>query len=186
MFNAGTLLFCGFLLLSATVTAQNILTTPLSSSEDHTARVITTSGASSLNSIHKDNTTIAADLISFAQSLKGIPYRYACSDPLKGFDCSGFVMYVFNRFHMRVPRSSIDFTHFGKEMDLQHSKPGDIILFTGTDSSKRKVGHVGIITQVSDGVTFIHSSSGKTQGVIETMLNSHYKERFVKVIRVLP
>jgi cell wall-associated NlpC family hydrolase len=181
MVNAGSLIFCGFLSLSAIATAQTILTSSRTSDT-----IITASDTSHLKTVHKEDSINAANLITFARSLKGIPYRYACSDPAKGFDCSGFVMYVFNHFQMSVPRSSIGFTNFGKEIDLRHSMPGDIILFTGTDSSVRKVGHVGIITHVSDTVIFIHSSSGKTPGVIETSLSPHYKERFLKVVRVLP
>jgi cell wall-associated NlpC family hydrolase len=184
MFNAGTLLFCGFLSLSTMATAQGILASASSSNDYHADTIITESDTSHLKSIHKEDGVNTANLITFAQSLKGTPYKYACSDPMKGFDCSGFVKYVFNYFQIKVPRSSIDFTNFGKEIDLKHSEPGDIILFTGTDSGIRKVGHVGIITQVSDTVTFIHSSSGKMPGVIETTMNPHYQKRFLKVIRV--
>ncbi|WP_432712696.1 C40 family peptidase, partial [Pedobacter sp.] len=48
----------------------------------------------------------ATALISFAKTLIGIPYHYASSNPQKGFDCSGFVNYVFNNFGVKVPRSS--------------------------------------------------------------------------------
>jgi len=127
-----------------------------------------------------------ADLIAFAQTLKGTPYKYACSDPEKGFDCSGFVQYVFNHFQIAVPRSSIDFTRIGKTVDLKSAMPGDLILFTGTNSKVRRVGHVGIITHASDSVVFIHASSGKkTHAVTETALNPHYKKRFIKVVRML-
>ena len=128
---------------------------------------------------------MAADLIAFAQTLKGTPYKYACSDPKRGFDCSGFVMYVFNHFEMAVPRSSIAFTNIGQEVDIEQAQPGDVILFTGTDASVRKVGHVGIITQGGDSLSFIHASSGKTYSVTETVLNPHYKKRFIKVVRLL-
>jgi len=131
------------------------------------------------------NTQVVMDLITFAQSLKGTPYKYACSDPKKGFDCSGFVMYVFNHFQMTVPRSSIAFTNIGEEIELQQAMPGDLILFTGTNASIRKVGHLGIITQGGDSLSFIHASSGKTHSVTETVLNPHYKKRFIKVIRLL-
>src|SRR5882672_1206612 len=92
----------------------------------------------------------AANLIAFAQTLKGTPYKYACSDPKKGFDCSGFVQYVFNHFNIPVPRSSIAFTNVGKTVDLKSAMPGDLILFTGTNKKVRKVGHVGIVIQASD------------------------------------
>jgi cell wall-associated NlpC family hydrolase len=132
-----------------------------------------------------EDSTAAANLVTFARTLKGIPYRYACAHPEKGFDCSGFVMYVFNHFAISVPRSSSAFTNFGKEVDRGDTRPGDIILFTGTNSSIRKVGHVGIVTEVHDeGVVFIHASSGKVPAVVETAMNPHYKKRFLKVIRV--
>jgi cell wall-associated NlpC family hydrolase len=63
--------------------------------------------------------------------------------------------------------------------------PGDLILFTGTDSSDRRVGHMGIIvSNENDSLRFIHSSSGKANGVTITPLNEYYKGRFMKVIRV--
>lgn len=176
MFNAGSLFFFAFLSLSGQPNDQNIYT------PTDTALSILNSSVLTATIEHD---TVASNIITFAQSLKGIPYRYACADPKKGFDCSGFVMYVFNHFQMKVPRSSIDFTNIGKEIDIKDAIPGDIILFTGTDSSIRKVGHVGIITQVNDTLVFIHASSGKTPAVIETALNPHYKKRFIKVVRVL-
>ena len=126
-------------------------------------------------------------LVSFAKTLIGIPYLYASTDPRKGFDCSGFVTYVFNHFNLVVPRSSVDFTHFGKEIDMEKAKPGDLILFTGTDSSDFVVGHMGIVESAfNDTLRFIHSTSGKAKGVVISPLGDYYKKRFVKVIRVFP
>jgi cell wall-associated NlpC family hydrolase len=128
---------------------------------------------------------IRTELIDFAKTLKGIRYKYASADPKKGFDCSGFVMYVFKHFQISVPRSSIDFTRVGNAIELPSAQPGDVILFTGANSKVRRVGHVGIITQGGDNITFIHASSGKTYSVTETTLTEHYKKRFVKVVRIL-
>lgn len=182
MVNARIWFFCGFLLLSIASTAQSALSASTNISTPDTSVVksdsVTVTPVFTLD-------TLTTNLISFAQSLKGIRYKYACADPKKGFDCSGFVMYVFNHFKMKVPRSSIDFTNVGKEIDIKDAVPGDIILFTGTDARIRKVGHVGIVTQVADTLVFIHASSGKTPAVIETALNPHYKKRFIKVIRVM-
>ena len=133
------------------------------------------------------NTTSAApaDVVKFAETLNGIPYLYASTNPQQGFDCSGFITYVFNHFNITVPRSSIDFTNAAPEVSIASSKPGDLILFTGTDSSKRIVGHMGIIISHDNIQTlFIHSSSGKANGVTITPLNDYYMSRFVKVIRV--
>jgi cell wall-associated NlpC family hydrolase len=133
----------------------------------------------------KAGDTDPAALIEFSKTLKGIPYKYAASDPANGFDCSGFITYVFNHFGVGVPRTSVDFTNQGTPVDLQLSKPGDLILFTGTDSTIRIVGHMGIITQTGDSIVFIHATSGKANAVTETTLNPYYMGRFMKVIRVL-
>ena len=126
-------------------------------------------------------------ILAFAKTLIGIPYLYASTDPEKGFDCSGFITYVFNHFNITVPRSSVDFTNYGKEISLENAKPGDLILFTGTDSTIRIVGHMGMVENVeNDKLWFIHSTSGKAKGVVITPFENYYKSRFVKVIRVFP
>jgi cell wall-associated NlpC family hydrolase len=124
------------------------------------------------------------EVITFSKTLKGIKYKYSSTDPKKGFDCSGFITYVFNHFKIEVPRTSVGFTNEGQDVKLADAKPGDLILFTGTDSTIRIVGHMGIVTQSGDSVVFIHSTSGKANGVTETTLNPYYMGRFVKVIRV--
>lgn len=137
------------------------------------------------NSSIKTGLLMPDELITYARTLKGIRYKYSSTDPKKGFDCSGFITYVFNHFNIGVPRTSAGFTNEGTPVTLQEVKPGDLILFTGTDSTIRTVGHMGIITQTGDSVVFIHSTSGKANGVTETTLNPYYMGRFMKVIRVL-
>lgn len=88
---------------------------------------------------------------------------------------------------MKVPRSSVEFTNFGTTVETSNAKPGDLILFTGTDSGKRIVGHIGIITNNLNGeVEFIHSSSGKAKGVTVSDLGGYYQTRLVKTIRIFP
>jgi len=129
-------------------------------------------------------TSLADSIVQFAETLIGTPYKYGSSDPQQGFDCSGFITYVFNHFNIKVPRSSIDFTNSGITIPLKDAKRGDLILFTGTDSTEKFVGHMGIITMnVNDSIQFIHSTSGKAYGVTITPLNDYYMGRFVKVVK---
>jgi cell wall-associated NlpC family hydrolase len=131
--------------------------------------------------------TKPAELISFAKTMIGTPYLYASTDPAKGFDCSGFITFVYNHFNIIVPRSSVDFTGVGREMTEGEAAPGDLILFTGTDSTIRVVGHMGIIVSNENGqLAFIHSTSGKAKGVVITAFENYYRSRFVKIIRVFP
>ncbi len=133
-----------------------------------------------------DTMQLKSELVEYAKTLQGIPYKYGSTDPTKGFDCSGFITYVFNHFKMKVPRSSVEFTNYGEEIPKDVAVPGDLILFTGTDSNIRTVGHMGIIVQNGvDGILFIHSTSGKEYSVTITPLNKYYMGRFVKTTRVI-
>jgi hypothetical protein len=128
-----------------------------------------------------------ADVVAFAKTLIGTPYRYGSTDPAVGFDCSGFFTYVFHHFNIVVPRSSIDFTSVGKEIPVESSRPGDLILFTGTDSTEKFVGHMGMIVSNENGVTeFIHSTSGKQYGVTISPFADYYRSRYMKTIRIFP
>lgn len=154
-------------------------------------------GANNLDTMQKNNLPLPkggidtkgvapGEVVAFAKTQMGVPYLYGSTDPAKGFDCSGFITYVFNHFSIAVPRSSIDFTNVGKEVSAAQAKAGDLILFTGTDSTERFVGHMGIVIDNSDSLRFIHSSSGKANGVTITPLNDYYKGRYVKTIRIFP
>ena len=135
----------------------------------------------------KTGLTVPDSLVTFGKSLVGTPYLYASTDPENGFDCSGFITYVFNHFGIAVPRSSVDFTNVGIEVPKEFASPGDLILFTGTDSTIRVVGHMGIVESNERGnLLFLHSTSGKAYGVVISPLNGYYETRFVKVIRVFP
>jgi cell wall-associated NlpC family hydrolase len=129
--------------------------------------------------------TKPGELVAFAETLVGTPYAWASSDPQKGFDCSGFISYVFGHFHITVPRSSVDFTNMGRDLPVQEARRGDIILFTGTDPLESTVGHMGlVVSNGSDGLHFIHSTSGKEMAVTITPLNEQYRKRFVSVRRL--
>jgi hypothetical protein len=130
------------------------------------------------------------EVIRFAETLVGTPYVYGSTDPKVGFDCSGFVTYVFNHFKIKVPRSSVQFTNMGKTIPVEKAKRGDIILFTDPDfdnSNSEEVGHIGLITSNENNIiNFIHSTSGKAMSVAVSPLSEHYKKRFVRAGRIFP
>ncbi|MBK6523829.1 MAG: C40 family peptidase [Sphingobacteriaceae bacterium] len=116
----------------------------------------------------------------------GKNYCYAVADPEKGFDCSGFVYFVFHSFKIEVPRSSKLYKNYGQKIPLDSARAGDVIVFTGTNA-KNVVRAMGIIISCENGIpTFIHSSSGKKKGVIISDFNEspYYKKRFIKIVRV--
>lgn len=126
------------------------------------------------------------NLVSFAKEFMGIPYLYASANPAKGFDCSGFVKYVFKNFNINVPHSSKAFSTLGKQVEPKDFKVGDVLVFYGFQNNT-EIGHVGIICEANGMKSkFIHSSSGKLKGVIISELNSEmYSRRFYKCVDVL-
>lgn len=136
-----------------------------------------------------DTLHVKADsLLTYAKSFRGTKYCYAQCTPKKGFDCSGFVYYVFGHFNIKVPRASMDYEKAGKKIPIDSCRTGDVIVFTGTNIKNRHPGHVGIIlANDSSGVSFIHSSSGHNRiGVIITNYTAspYYQKRFIKVVRL--
>ena len=125
----------------------------------------------------------ADDVVTFAETLIGIKYKYGSVIKENGFDCSGFINYVFNHFNIPVPRISSDFTNAGKEVPIKESKRGDLILFTGSNANSGVVGHMGIVTQNKNGqLEFIHAS--ESRGVMISGMNAYFVLRFVKVNRI--
>lgn len=125
-------------------------------------------------------------IIEYAKKNLGIPYKYASNDPKKGFDCSGFVGYIFKNFGMTLPRSSSGYKNLGTSLKPEEFKVGDVLVFYGY-KNKNVVGHVGIICEANGMQSkFIHASSGKAQKVTITALDTeHYTKRFYKCIDIL-
>ncbi|HMJ47379.1 MAG TPA: C40 family peptidase [Ferruginibacter sp.] len=127
----------------------------------------------------------ANDVVAFAESLLGYPYKWGGTNTREGFDCSGLITYIFNKFKISVPRVSKDFTNAGQVVSTLECKRGDIILFTGSNPNSGVVGHMGIITKNDRGIIqFIHSASGEGGGVTLAGMNPYFIPRFVKVIRI--
>ena len=126
------------------------------------------------------------DVIEYAKSFIGKPYRYASADPAKGFDCSGFVSYVFKNFNISLPRGSKEYKSLGAALKPEEFKVGDVLVFYGY-KDKTHIGHVGIICEANGMKSkFIHSTSGKAYGVTISDLDSKlYTRRFYKCVDVI-
>ncbi|OKL41674.1 C40 family peptidase [Pontibacter flavimaris] len=124
------------------------------------------------------------DLVDYALTLMGTPYIWAGETPA-GFDCSGFITHVYDRYEVALPHSSRMQAEEGEQVTRQQARPGDLVIFTGTNPQVREPGHVGIvISQPGDTIEFVHSSSNG--GVkLSQVEGSGYEVRFLQVRRVL-
>ena len=122
------------------------------------------------------NTATADKIIATAKQYIGVPYVWGGSTPA-GFDCSGYVKYVFDKHGISLPRTAATQYSAGTAVSKANLKMGDLVFF-GPGSS---ITHVGIY--MGDG-TFIHASSSK--GVtITSMNNSYWSARYYGARRVL-
>jgi cell wall-associated NlpC family hydrolase len=131
---------------------------------------------------------VADSVVALALRLLGTDYCYAGTTPGSGFDCSGFVTYVFSRFGLDVPHSSNLQATTGRFVPRHLAQPGDIIIFTGTDPARREPGHAGIvISQPGEVLRFVHASSARRNpGVqIDQVDSTRYDTRFLQIRRVI-
>jgi cell wall-associated NlpC family hydrolase len=122
----------------------------------------------------------AAKVIRLARSLVGTPYKWGGYSPRTGFDCSGFIWYVYHQNGVNLPRMTGQQLGAGRAVKRADIRPGDLV-FHQVDKDGKSL-HVGIVT---DRGTFVHSpSSGKR--VMESSLNSPFwMEHYLSARRVL-
>jgi cell wall-associated NlpC family hydrolase len=113
-----------------------------------------------------------------ALNLRGTPYRNGGSDP-SGFDCSGFVKYVFEQNGVSVPRTVGDQYRLGKEIDARQLEPGDLVFFTTVTPG---ASHVGIVI---GGDEFVHAPSSTGQVRVERLSATYWSSRLIGARRVL-
>ena len=121
---------------------------------------------------------VAYGVTGMALSLRGAPYRNGGSDP-SGFDCSGFVQYVFGQNGVRVPRTVSEQFRAGRDVDPPGLEPGDLVFFTTVTAG---ASHVGISI---GGDEFVHAPSGYGEVRVERLSAPYWSTRFVGVKRVL-
>ena len=126
---------------------------------------------------------LVKEVISFAKEHLSIRYRSG-GTTTRGFDCSGFTRFCYNKFGISLPHSSAAQGTVGQAVDKDAAQPGDLILFKGHSAGGSRIGHVGMITEViGDQVKFIHSAWNG--GVRYDYLNaSYYQRRFMGIRRV--
>jgi cell wall-associated NlpC family hydrolase len=115
-------------------------------------------------------TSSTIPVVEMAKTLLGVPYSWGGSSS-SGFDCSGFIHYVFNQTGMKIGRYSTE-GYYSRSYYVDQPQVGDLVFFENT--YKPGISHLGIYVGNNE---FIHADG--TKGVMITNLNNtYYKERF--------
>ncbi len=124
--------------------------------------------------------SLGMDVTDIASTQIGLPYRSGGTSPKTGFDCSGFVQWVYAKQGVKVPRSTHGLKTIGREVAKSSLLPGDILIFR---SSRAASGlHTGIYVGNNK---FIHSPHTGSSIHLEDINNSYYKRNYLTARRIL-
>jgi cell wall-associated NlpC family hydrolase len=138
-----------------------------------------------LAAIGATRTRSASRVLPTAERYLGVPYRWGGTSPRTGFDCSGFVQYVFAKHGTRLPRTSREMASSGQRVRPKWSalEPGDLVLFAEPDE---RISHVAIY---AGNRRIIHASSSGRRvryDALDTKRGRWFTRRIVAARRVSP
>ena len=120
-------------------------------------------------------------LIDDAKYYKGGKYIWGGTTP-EGFDCSGYVQYLYKKHNVNLPRTAWLQSKKGLPIDKDKLQKGDLLFFLTDKKRKIPITHVGIY--LGDG-KFIHAASKKKGIIISALHSGYYSDKFVLAKRVL-
>lgn len=126
---------------------------------------------------------LADSILSHGLSLVGTRYRYGGSTVKSGFDCSGFIGYLFKEeLGMQLPRSTREMINIDAPLvEREELEPGDLLFFS--TNGRGRVSHAGIYLGDDQ---FIHSSSSRSGGVrVDSLEDRYWNRTFIEAKRAL-
>jgi len=120
---------------------------------------------------------INLQIVRDALSLKGISYQYGEETPEQGFDCSGFVQYVYGRHGVHLPRTAYEMATSLPALDETLREPGDLVFFNTTG---RPYSHVGIYIGRN---RFVHASSAQGEVLVSELDTPYWSKHYLGMRR---
>lgn len=133
-------------------------------------KLIIPSGSANSSSVGDSGNVVNSSVVAEAKKYIGVPYVFGGSSPSVGFDCSGFIYYVFNKVGKNIPRTSAE-GYYSRSYFISNPQPGDLVFFENT--YKQGISHMGIYLGNNQ---FIHAGGDRVQ--ISSLSNSYYQSHF--------
>lgn len=131
--------------------------------------------------VSRDGSTVSrtgATVVAEARKLVGMPYSWGGTSPETGFDCSGLVWYVGNKFGVDLPRTSQEMFDVGTAISRENLQAGDLVFFTTYAPGPS---HVGIYDGQGG---FIHSQNAETGVKVTQLASEWWASRYLGARRV--
>lgn len=124
-------------------------------------------------------------VITYGKQYIGVPYKYGGKSP-SGFDCSGFVHYIFEPWGYNLPYSSKGYGEYGQEVDISQVRKGDFALFRGRSTSSTGIGHVALVVDVDENgnVYILHATIHKGITIDNISNQEYYLKRYLTCRRM--
>lgn len=124
--------------------------------------------------------SVSDQIVNYAKKFLGVEYVYGGNTPAQGFDCSGYVKYVFNHFGIQLERVAANQATQGTPVSKSNLRTGELVFFD-TDGGHDYINHVGIY--IGNG-QFIQASSGRGQVTISSLDSGFYNNAYMTARRV--
>ncbi len=121
------------------------------------------------------------EIIQEAKNHLGGRYVWGGTRP-SGFDCSGYVQYLYKKEGVNLPRTAMAQSQVGKDVTTDELQKGDLLFFKTTDTRNIPITHVGIYMGANK---FIHAASKKLGIIVSELEGGRYESKLVKAKRVI-
>jgi cell wall-associated NlpC family hydrolase len=139
-----------------------------------------TAKANKLGKVYKLTNDDKKKLLDYAKFYKGGKYVWGGTTP-KGFDCSGYVQYLYKKHGVNLPRTAWSQSKKGISVKKDDLQKGDLLFFLTDKKRGIPVTHVGIYLGNGE---FIHAASKKKGIIISPIYHGYYSKKFVSAKRV--
>lgn len=148
-----------------------------------TGAEVTEASSSKSVSSSSQASTKGQSIVNYGKKFMGTPYKFGAStSTTKVFDCSSFTKYIFGKYGVTLPRTSVAQSKVGVAVSKANLKPGDLVFFSsGSRANGKNVTHVAVYAG-NGKILHTYGSPGVT---ISDLNSGNWKRTYLKARRVL-